>query len=277
MRVHDLRAGRPRLEIHVIKWSSGRTAALNTFGEKWDQLDVRDVDGDGDPDIVANDEEWMQQPSGEITPFDRRHGGEAVSIVWFENRLRDEPWTCREDDGVCVLEGERPTRYLDGSWIERNQLRGAHGGAYLQAFNAVRPSSCPELLTPEETFRDCPRRIDDVLAPDDTTGARWRAALRGGRYDVWLRMYAPAQFGNGLGGSRSDSAWLSLDARKPVVAGDALAPDRWTWVRAFRDVPLTKGAHNLELRVRERGVAIDRIVVAVASAPTAQRPPGMSP
>lgn len=55
---------------HVVKWGSG-FLGLGTFnGEKWDQLLVLDVDGDGRLDIVANVEEFNRLRS-------------ILAVVWF--------------------------------------------------------------------------------------------------------------------------------------------------------------------------------------------------
>jgi hypothetical protein len=57
---------------HVIKWGSG-FLGLGTFnGEKWDQLVILDVNGDGFPDIVANVEEFNRLAA-------------ILAVVWFEN------------------------------------------------------------------------------------------------------------------------------------------------------------------------------------------------
>ena len=62
-----------------IKWSDGANTRHQWRGEKWDGLLVRDVDRDGDSDLIGNVEEH----------FDEFHGRDesAFSVVWFENPL----------------------------------------------------------------------------------------------------------------------------------------------------------------------------------------------
>lgn len=63
---------------HVIKWGDG-FRGLGTFnGEKWDQVILEDIDGDGDLDILANCEEYNRLRS-------------ILSVVWFENPLDVKP------------------------------------------------------------------------------------------------------------------------------------------------------------------------------------------
>ncbi|MCX7853248.1 MAG: VCBS repeat-containing protein, partial [Caldilineales bacterium] len=60
---------------HVIKWGDGFLGLGRFNGEKWDQLLVRDVDGDGDLDLIANCEEYNRLRS-------------VIAVVWFENPRR---------------------------------------------------------------------------------------------------------------------------------------------------------------------------------------------
>ncbi len=63
-------------EWHMIKWSDGFFGVGGKFnGEKWDMCEFRDVDRDGDLDIVANCEEF------------HTFGFVYIAVVWFENPL----------------------------------------------------------------------------------------------------------------------------------------------------------------------------------------------
>jgi hypothetical protein len=143
-----------------------------------------------------------------------------------------------ETDAGCTVEAEDPTDMGDGTWVQRARYPGFTGTGYLQAHNAL---------------------AADPLAPDATQGARWRVQLRGGRYALWARVRAPGAWGAALGGAASDSAWLGVDGAPPRLVDDTGgAPDAWRWVRVGEASRLGPGIHELVLRVRERGVALDR-------------------
>jgi hypothetical protein len=231
-----------------VKWGPGRTMELPAFGEKWDQADVTDVDGDGDLDIVANCEEWWVTDQGEVASFFTPElETSSVGVVWFENRLQEALPVVEEDDSRIDLEAERPSVVHDSTWVERAPVRGDRSAAGTAAFQAHNGQ-------PVET-RSLP------AAPG--TGVSYAVEAAGGDCQVWARLFAPARFGVDLGGNRSDSAWLVADDGDPLLLGDdGSAPgDRWRWVRAAEPLALDAGRHDLSLQVREHGVAVDRIVL----------------
>lgn len=61
--------------LHTIKYADGFFGLGKWNGEKWDQMHLRDVDADGDIDIVANVEEFHSL------------GFCYMAVVWFENPL----------------------------------------------------------------------------------------------------------------------------------------------------------------------------------------------
>lgn len=243
---------------HTIKWGPGRVMLVNEFGEKWDQVDITDVDSDGDLDIVANNEEWWEDDDSEFVPFFHPQvDPSSVSVVWFENRLAETEWSCIETAGTCDLQAEQPVRLGDGTWIERGSVPGADGN-YLMAHNALPPwvdnlvSILKRAATGDANLY--------ALGWGDTSGATWKMDLAGGTYDIWVRRRVPPDWGYGLGGSRSDGLLLGVDSTPGRRVDDLGRAGSWTWVQAMT-VDLTAGSHELHARVRERGYMLDRVVV----------------
>ncbi|MFN8544400.1 MAG: FG-GAP-like repeat-containing protein [Candidatus Binatia bacterium] len=229
--------------LHPIKWGSGTVMKLPSFGEKWDQVDLTDVDGDGDLDIVANCEEWWVTPDTEfVLFFDARAAvASALSVVWFENRRDEPPWLFMEQGGSVALEAEHCTTMRDGTWIERARFPGFAGDGYLHVHNA---------------------RDDGPRAFADSAGVEWQVSVDGGTYQIWLRRWVPSAWGYGLGGSRSNAAWLAIDGGPGTVVDDEeLGVDQWGWVRLGAPVALAPGTHVVNLRARENGYAVDRLVL----------------
>jgi hypothetical protein len=216
--------GGGRFTTRPIRWGSGLTMTLPQFGEKWDQAHVTDVDGDGDRDVVANDEEWWVDPSGEYRFWFTPGETQSVSVVWFENPSGDRPSVCRERDGQCTVEAEDAVA-IRGAWVERNRVGGA-SGVYLQAFGRGGT-------------------------------ARYRLRIEGGEYELTVRLLAPARFSEVAGGRTADSVALVVAGRE--IALDARAVNAWTDETAV--VHLPAGRHDLELRIVDPGVAVDRLVV----------------
>ena len=240
-----------------VKWGSGQTMNLPGFGEKWDQVNVADVDGDGDLDIVANCEEWWVEPLGEPAAFFREGlSTSSVAVVWFENTLGDNPPLYQERDGVVVIEAEGATDIGDSTWVERAPLRAELAAAEaageppsaaiaVQAHNGLKPGS-------------------GFIAATESTGMLYAIEVQGGDYHVWLRRFVPSTWPREQGGDLSDSAWLVADDGTPLLAGDEPGgpTDRWEWIRLTEPLPLAAGQRKLYLRVREHGVAIDSIVLS---------------
>jgi hypothetical protein len=243
-----------------VKWGPDVTMLIPGFGEKWDQADVVDVDGDGDLDIVANCEEWWVEDQGEVTPFFAPGlATSSVAVVWFENRLGEPPPQYAETRGSAVVEAEDPTQILDSTWVERAPVVGDDDArAALQAHNSRVAES------------------GEVLEPLAGSGVAYRVVVEGGTYSLWARLFEPADFGPDLGGDRSDSVWLVVDDRPPVVLGDTPggAGDTWSWVAAGAPVDLEPGEHTVRLVVRERGIAVDRLLLTTDAR---LRPEGSGP
>lgn len=92
-------------------------------------------------------------------------------------------------------------------------------------------------------------RSDPPSGASSTRGARYTLRLRRGQYDVWARVLVPARFGNGLGTSSSDTAWLQVCDHPALIDASHAPPETWQWVRALRDIDLPAGTTSLDLRV----------------------------
>ncbi|MFN8641775.1 MAG: FG-GAP-like repeat-containing protein [Candidatus Binatia bacterium] len=230
---------------HPIKFGPGTPMFLFSFGEKWDNVDVVDVDGDGDLDIVANCEEWWVDGNGAASElaswWQPTVHPNSVSVVWFENRLDQAPPVCDESGGLCAVEAEHYSDLRDGTWVKRARFAGYAGDGYMA--NHVGVPAAPTTSAAGQ-------------------GLRYTLNLQGGTYRIWLRRWVPSTFG-GNGGGNSNSAWLAVDGQSLGVVDDLNTGfDAWTWVQAPAPVALAAGPHRLSLEVRERGYAVDRIVVS---------------
>jgi len=251
------RPGASNWTTHVIRWGSGLTALIPEFGEKWDQVDVRDVDGDGDPDLVANCEEWWSLIGLEVAPyFQPQPTPSTVAVVWFENTVGEAERVHLPVDGRYEIEAEAATAVLDGTWAERSEVPGASGGSFLRAHTSVAPALEAELPVAD--------RLADVVGSASTAGVRYHLGPgAAGTYAVWIRHLVPGRWGYGLGGSKSDGVWVDLDGDVPQVVGESGGPtDVWRWSRAPRPVTVGPDGGVLTLRQRDRGAAVDRIVVS---------------
>jgi hypothetical protein len=171
MEYQDVEPRADNWTTHVIKWGAGRLMRLPMFGEKWDQISFADVDQDGDLDIVANCEEWWVD-EGEYRFFwNRLLDPISVSVVWFENRLGEEPYVFEEADGLVVIETEKFSWQGGGDWIIRARYPGYNGDGYVQAANS------------QDTIN---------VEWEATRGLEYNVKVEGGTYHVWLRRWRSA-------------------------------------------------------------------------------------
>lgn len=234
-------------QTHVIKWGSGTLMpiTLPDFGEKWDQMYFTDVDGDGDLDIVADNEEWwVDKPAFRPFWLSASTPAEAVSVVWFENRIGEAtPSLTRQTDGSYRIEAENFSRLenpnLGASSAPANTLAirarytGFSGNGYLQDLTSL------PLSSPKGAF--------------SSLGAEYDINVQqGGIYYLWVRRYVPSEFGTWLGGEASNSTWLLVDGT--LVGNSLLNPildnsggtNSWTWVRS-RAIALSAGEHVINV------------------------------
>lgn len=168
-----------------------------------------------------------------------------------------------EREGRLVREAEHYTKLVDGSWIVQARYPGFGGDGYMQDPNRLRATN---------------------VAWEKTKGLVYAMELKGGRYYLWLRRWAPKKWGL-LGKSESNSAWVGLDGQPPRdvtnnqnVSSDEIRLfihqsirdvfdnqnqfyDEWTWIRGEVTFELSPGRHLLNLRAREGGYAVDRFLL----------------
>ena len=247
---------------HVIRHGNGRPMLIGAFGEKWDMMSLIDVDGDGDLDVVANSEEWWVNDGLEVTAFDAVRHSESQAVVWFENTLGDAP-PHHPGAGAAplVLEAEAPTLLGGGALVPRSQFgpgrcAGFSGTGYLQAFRALDTTFDPGATSAE--------RSAGAVSADRPGGVRYDITLgEAGPRDLWVRRLVPATFGYSGGGAAADSAWASIDGGAWAALDQQPRPtDTWVWVKVAPAVPLAAGNHQLALKLREPGYAIDQVVLA---------------
>jgi len=97
----------------------------------------------------------------------------------------------------------------------------------------------------------------------DTRGLDYAIQVAGGTYHVWLRRWVPEGWGLLLGRSESDSAWIGVDdeAIGGIFDNEDGVYGEWSWRCAGHSLQLTPGRHILNLRIREGGYAVDRILL----------------
>jgi hypothetical protein len=134
----------------------------------------------------------------------------------------------------------------DGTWVKQSRYADHGGDGYAQDHNSVSGEA-----------RDW----------GATKGIEYEVRVSGGTYAVCLRRFVPSVWGSDLGGSRSNSAWLGVDGEPLGGFDDAESGfDQWTWVRVGAPINLSASAHVLNLRVREGGYAVDRILLTTDEA-----------
>jgi len=145
---------------------------------------------------------------------------------------------CREKDGRCEVEAERYSYLKDGTWIIGSQEKGFSGDGYLQDHRRLKPENKKR---------------------EQSSGAEYALELKGGEYFVWVRALAPKKWGR-LGRSESNSAWVGIDRENPRQL-TFKHYGQWRWTMIAGPVTLAPGRHVINLRIREGGFAIDRIIL----------------
>ena len=130
--------------------------------------------------------------------------------------------------------------------------------SYVQVFNGLDPFR--DCRNAKLRRQECPEQENGLLTFDSSEGLRYDLDLRAGKYSIWLRAWIPARFGPYQGGPASDSAWVGL-GEEHLAVGEGTTPGAWTWIEAPARISVLRGTTPLVLRARERGFAVDRIIV----------------
>ncbi len=164
-----------------------------------------------------------------------------------------------EEQGLIVVEAEGYTGSAPGS--------GAAAEAYWQGNESYADTSGLALKAMPNV---------GVNVGDSTDGPRLDYAIdfaTPGVYQIWVRMW-------GESGS-DDSVHVGLDGAASTYGSMGLSDssNRWAWAGEVSGTPVTvvvdePGRHVLNLWMREDGVAVDKVVMAMvgAAAPTGQGP-----
>lgn len=124
---------------HPIKRSYGFDTGAEWRGEKVDNVQAKDMDGDGDLDIIVNSEETFINLEGKSNNWTLRNESKAIhthfGIAWFENAA--SRIVASDDFESGTTEGGKG---FDGSWQTRGPVRSASDGLEGEKKLVISPS-----------------------------------------------------------------------------------------------------------------------------------------